>query len=34
MSAWNWLQDDKHEGIRLQHFKVIFFAYLNTAQIK
>ncbi|KAI5593339.1 hypothetical protein BDE02_03G007300 [Populus trichocarpa] len=24
VSAWNWLQDDKHEGIRLQHFKTVY----------
>ncbi|KAJ6941974.1 hypothetical protein NC652_007913 [Populus alba x Populus x berolinensis] len=22
LSAWNWLQDDEHEGIRLRHFKL------------
>ncbi|KAH8514764.1 hypothetical protein H0E87_007564 [Populus deltoides] len=24
VSAWNWLQDDEHEGIRLQHFKTVY----------
>ncbi|XP_073264505.1 LOW QUALITY PROTEIN: ribosome biogenesis protein BOP1 homolog [Populus alba] len=24
LSAWNWLQDDEHEGIRLRHFKTVY----------
>ncbi|KAJ6704566.1 RIBOSOME BIOGENESIS PROTEIN BOP1 BLOCK OF PROLIFERATION 1 PROTEIN [Salix viminalis] len=24
VSAWSWLQDDKHEGIRLRHFKTVY----------
>jgi len=29
VSGWSWLQDDEHEGIRLRHFKVIFFAHFE-----
>ncbi|KAJ6309473.1 hypothetical protein OIU77_015270 [Salix suchowensis] len=24
VTAWSWLQDDKHEGIRLRHFKTVY----------
>ncbi|KAB5563682.1 hypothetical protein DKX38_003736 [Salix brachista] len=24
VSAWSWLQDDEHEGIRLRHFKTVY----------